>query len=113
MPPAPSFRRASEPDMAATERQRTVITADSRPDLPPFVRLQFEPVRGAWALLSPEKVMWPDDISHDILKKCDGTSTVTEIISSLASEYDAPEDVVRDDVCGFLQTWADRRLVVA
>lgn len=99
--------------MAAAERHRTMITSESRPGLPPFVRLQFEPVRGAWALLSPEKVMWPDEVSHDILKRCDGKATVAEIISSLAAEYDAPEDVVGDDVCGFLQTWADRRLVVA
>ncbi len=99
--------------MAAAERHRTVIAEDSRPGLPSFVRLQFEPVRGAWALLSPEKVMWPDEISYDILKRCDGDTTVAEIISSLADEYDAPEEVVRDDVCGFLQVWADRRLVVA
>ncbi len=99
--------------MAAAERHRTMITRDSRPGLPSFVRLQFEPVRGAWALLSPEKVMWPDEVSHDILKKCDGKNTVAEIISLLAAEYDAPEAVVGDDVCGFLQTWADRRLVIA
>ena len=99
--------------MAAAERQRTMITSASCPGLPSFVRLQFEPVRGAWALLSPEKVMWPDDVSHDILKRCDGKTTVAEIISSLAAEYDAPEAVVGGDVCGFLQTWADRRLVIA
>nr|AWJ65975.1 coenzyme PQQ synthesis protein D [uncultured bacterium] len=99
--------------MPAVERQRTMITNESRPGLPSFVRLQFEPVRGAWALLSPEKVMWPDDVSHDILKRCNGKMTVAEIISSLAAEYDAPEAVVGDDVSGFLQTWADRRLVIA
>ncbi len=98
--------------MAATERRRVMITSESRPGFPSFVRLQFEPVRGAWALLSPEKVMWPDAVSYDILKRCNGKATVSEIIASLAAEYDAPEDVVRDDVCGFLQTWADRRLVI-
>ena len=90
-----------------------MITSESCPGLPDFVRLQFEPVRGAWALLSPEKVMWPDAVSYDILKRCNGKATVSEIIASLAAEYDAPADVVRDDVCGFLQTWADRRLVIA
>lgn len=90
-----------------------MIASDSRPGLPSFVRLQFEPVRGAWALLSPEKVMWPDEVSHDILKRCDGNTTVAEIITSLAAEYDATEAVVGDDVRGFLQTWADRKLVIA
>ncbi len=99
--------------MAAAERHRVMITSASRPGLPAFVRLQFEPVRGAWALLSPEKVMWPDAVSYDILKRCDGKATVTEIVCSLAAEYDASEDVVGDDVSGFLQVWADRRLVTA
>ena len=40
-------------------------------------------------------------------------ATVAEIVSSLAAEYDASEDVVGDDVSGFLQVWADRRLVTA
>lgn len=57
--------------------------------------------------------MWPDAVSYDILKRCDGKATVAEIVSSLAAEYDASEDVVGDDVSGFLQVWADRRLVTA
>ncbi len=99
--------------MVAAKRHRIMITRESRPGLPAFVRLQFEPVRSAWALLSPEKVMWPDDVSYDILKRCNGKATVAEIVASLAAEYDASEEVVGDDVCGFLQTWADRRLVIA
>ena len=74
----------------------------------------IEPVRGAWALLSPEKVMWPDEISHDILRKVRQETQLSPTSSRRwRAEYDAPEDVVREDVCGFLQVWADRRLVVA
>jgi pyrroloquinoline quinone biosynthesis protein D len=96
-----------------TDRKRLEISTTTRPALPRFVRLQFEPARQAWALLSPEKVMWPDEISLDILRRCDGTTTTDEIVAALADEYDADESVVRDDVIAFLQTWADRRLVTA
>jgi pyrroloquinoline quinone biosynthesis protein D len=96
-----------------TARHRTMISGTSRPRLPRHVRLRFEPVRQAWALLAPEKVMWPDEIGLDILKRCDGAATADGIAAALAAEYDAPEEVVREDVLEFLQTWADRRLISA
>jgi pyrroloquinoline quinone biosynthesis protein D len=77
------------------------------------VRLHHDPVRGAWALLSPEKVMWPDEVSLDILRLCDGAATADEIVAQLAREYEAEPETVRADVLEFLQTWADRRLVSA
>jgi pyrroloquinoline quinone biosynthesis protein D len=89
------------------------MTPDSRPRLPRHVRLQFEPVRQAWALLSPEKVMWPDQISLDILKRCDGATATADIVAALAKDYQADVDEVSGDVIEFLQTWADMRLVAA
>ena len=96
-----------------TTRKRLVVGVSTKPRLPSHVRLQHDPVRGAWALLSPEKVMWPDEISLDILRRCDGSATAGEIVVALAAEYDAEPDMVRADVMEFLQTWADRRLVTA
>jgi pyrroloquinoline quinone biosynthesis protein D len=90
-----------------------MVTAKTRPRLPPHVRLHHDPVRGAWALLSPEKVMWPDEVSLDILRLCDGAATADEIVAQLAREYEAEPETVRADVLEFLQTWADRRLVSA
>ncbi len=92
---------------------RLMITAQTRPQLPSHVRLHHDPVRGAWALLSPEKVMWPDEVSLDILRLCDGAATADEIVARLARDYDAEPEVVRADVLDFLQVWADRRLVTA
>lgn len=90
-----------------------MVTAKTKPRLPPHVRLHHDPVRGAWALLSPEKVMWPDEVSLDILRLCDGAATADEIVAQLAREYEAEPETVRTDVLEFLQTWADRRLVSA
>ncbi len=96
-----------------TTRKRLIVSDGTKPRLPSHVRLQHDKVRGAWALLSPEKVMWPDEISLDILRRCDGTASAAEIVTALAGEYDADPALVRDDVMEFLQTWADRRLVTA
>ena len=81
------------------------------PSLPKHVRIQFDPVRQAFAVLSPEKVFWPNEISLDILRRCDGRSSVSRIIAELAAEYDAPQDDVAADVTAFLQEWSDKLLV--
>lgn len=92
-------------------RERNVVSRQSKPSLPGHVRLQFDPVRQAWAVLSPERVFWPNDVSLDILRRCDGETTVADIISALAAEYDAPEEDVAADVLAFLQEWTDKLLV--
>ena len=72
-------------------RERAMVSLRSAPSLPKHVRIQFDPVRQAFAVLSPERVFWPNDISLDILRRCDGGSTVRQIIADLAAEYDADE----------------------
>lgn len=91
-------------------RQRAVIEPVSRPRLHAHVRLQFDPVRARWALLSPEKVLWPDETSLDILRLMDGRS-VAEMAIALAGEYDAPAEDIEADVLDFVQEWSDRMLV--
>lgn len=87
------------------------MTAASRPMLQKHARLQFDPVRGAWAVLSPEKVLWPNEIGLDILRRCDGKTTVDEIVAALAEDYDAEAQLVGADVTAFLQEWADNLVV--
>lgn len=93
-------------------RARTTIDGQSRPALPAHIRLQFDQLRQSWVVLAPEKVMWPDDISVEILKRCDGLATTDAIVAALAREYAAPEAEIGRDVTAFLQEWADRRLIV-
>jgi pyrroloquinoline quinone biosynthesis protein D len=94
-----------------TLRQRTTITRQSRPALPRHVRIQFDPVRQAWAVLSPERVFWPNDVSLDILQRCDGETSVAAMVTDLAAEYGAPEKDIEPDVVTFLQEWTDKLLV--
>jgi pyrroloquinoline quinone biosynthesis protein D len=88
-----------------------MVSPGSKPSLPKHVRIQFDPLRQAYAVLAPEKVFWPNEISLDILRRCDGSSTVDEIVIGLASEYDAPDEDVKADVNAFLQEWSDKLLV--
>lgn len=89
-------------------RQRVVATSASAPSLPRHVRLHFDPVRQAWALLSPEKVLWPDEASLAILQRCDGKRSVAQISFELAREFDADAAEVEADVLAFAQDWSDR-----
>ncbi|MGB3390048.1 MAG: pyrroloquinoline quinone biosynthesis peptide chaperone PqqD [Pseudaminobacter sp.] len=95
----------------STARKRAIVSEESRPALPRHIRIQFDPVRQAWAVLSPERVFWPNEVSLDILRLCDGRSTVAAITNRLAAEYDADAKDVAADVHAFLQEWTDKLLV--
>jgi len=92
-------------------RERAIVSLRSAPSLPKHVRIQYDPVRQAFAVLSPEKVFWPNEISLDILRRCDGQSIVERIIADLAADYDADQEDVAADVIAFLQEWSDKLLV--
>jgi pyrroloquinoline quinone biosynthesis protein D len=92
-------------------RERKVVSPQAVPALPRHVRIQYDPVRQAFAVLSPEKVFWPNEISLEILRRCDGRSSVGKIVADLASEYNAPEEDVAADVTAFFQEWSDKLLV--
>jgi pyrroloquinoline quinone biosynthesis protein D len=92
-------------------RERALISPHSRPKMRRHIRLQYDAIRSAWAVLAPEKVLWPDEPSLGILRLCDGAHSVVEISEQLAKEFDADITVIRDDVEIFLQTWSDHGLV--
>ena len=92
-------------------RERVVVSPQAVPALPRHVRIQYDPVRQAFAVLSPEKVFWPNEISLEILRRCDGRSSVEKIVGDLAREYNAPEADVAADITDFIQEWSDKLLV--
>jgi pyrroloquinoline quinone biosynthesis protein D len=93
------------------EPARPLATARSVPRLPRHVRLHFDPVRQAWALLSPEKVLWPDEVSLSILHLCDGQRSIALISRMLAAEYEADAQEIEADVLAFAQDWSDRMVL--
>ncbi|TWG99475.1 pyrroloquinoline quinone biosynthesis protein D [Mesorhizobium sp. J18] len=62
-------------------------------------------------MLSPERIFWPNEIGLEILRRCDGKTSVRAIIAALALEFDAEEEEISEDVIAFLQEWADNLLL--
>lgn len=87
------------------------ITEESVPRLPRHVKFRFDQAREAWVVLAPEKVFMPDEIAVEVLKRCDGDTTLKDIIDDLARTFEAERDVVAADVVAMLQDLADKGII--
>jgi coenzyme PQQ biosynthesis protein PqqD len=90
---------------------RAEVRDDSVPALARGVRLRFDEARKAWVLLAPERVLMPDEIAVEILKRCNGKAAVSAIVDDLARTFEAEPTQVAGDVRGFLQDLADKGMV--
>jgi pyrroloquinoline quinone biosynthesis protein D len=98
---------------AGAQRTRTMIVPDSKPGLPPHIKLRHDAGRGRWHVLAPERVFEPDPIAVEILKRCDGVTTVDQIAKELAKEYNAPLQEILTDIISMLQELSDKGVVKA
>jgi pyrroloquinoline quinone biosynthesis protein D len=78
----------------------------SNPRLAPHVRLAFDKSRGKPVLLAPESVTTLNATGAAIVRLCDGTRTVDEIVAELREKY---EHVDAGDVLVFLRKLAALR----
>ena len=88
-----------------------VIDPDIRPRLPRGARLAHNEAQGGWVLLAPERVFKADPIAAEIIKRCNGTATVSEIVDDLAAAYAAPRERILADVTALLRGLAEKRLL--
>ncbi len=86
------------------------IPPDARPRLPRGVRLVQNETHG-WTLLGPERVIKADPVAVEIIKRCTGQATFTEIVDDLAAAFSAPRDRISTDVTAMLRGLADKRLL--
>ena len=91
----------------------TKITDASVPRLPKGVRLRFDKARDKWVILAPERVLVPDPVALEIVKRCDGKATVASIVDDLAKAFEAPREVIDKDVNALLQDLANKGMVSA
>jgi pyrroloquinoline quinone biosynthesis protein D len=84
-----------------------------RPRLAPGVRLHFDVARDAWVLLGPERVIETEGPASEILRRCDGSRTVSQIVDELAGLYSADRTVIADDVADLLAELAAKRMLAA
>jgi pyrroloquinoline quinone biosynthesis protein D len=83
-----------------------------RPRLAPGVRLHFDQTRNAWVLLGPERVIETEGPASEILRRCDGTRTVSQIVDELAALYTAERAEIEGDVQDMLTELVSKRMVV-
>jgi pyrroloquinoline quinone biosynthesis protein D len=90
---------------------RAQVQSQSVPALPRGVKLRFDEARDAWVLLAPERVLMPDPIAVEILKRCDGKASVAAIVDDLATTFAAERSRIEADVNAFLQDLADKGML--
>ena len=88
------------------------VPLPERPRLAPGVRLHFDRTRDAWVLLGPERVIETEGPASDILRRCDGSRTVAEIVDELTALYTADRTEIEGDVTAMLAELAQKRLLV-
>lgn len=98
---------------AGAQRTRIIIIPESKPGLPPHIKLRHDAGRGRWHVLAPERVFEPDPIAIEILKRCDGATTVAQIAADLAKEYNAPLQEILTDTISMLQELSDKGVIKA
>ena len=72
-------------------------------------RLQWEEVQQSWVLLYPEGMVKLNGPAGEILRRCDGTRPVDEIVRDLEQAFDTTG--LHDDVCAFLEMAAKQQWV--
>lgn len=87
-------------------------STEGRPKLQSFVRLQYDEARERWVLQAPERVMVLDETGKEIVDLCSGEMSIAQIVEHLASEYDAPKDVITHDVLAVVKLLADKGMLV-
>ena len=90
--------------------QSPTIAGSAQPRLARGVRLQTDPKTGNSLLLFPEGVLELNETAQDIVCRCDGR-TVSEIIQTLAEEYDIDPQVLGADVQDTLADLQRRKLI--
>jgi pyrroloquinoline quinone biosynthesis protein D len=87
-----------------------MIAGSAQPALACGVRLQTDPKTGNSVLLFPEGVLELNETAQEILIRCDGR-TVSEIIQTLADEYDIDSQMLAADVGETLSDLQRRKLI--
>src|SRR5690606_4861599 len=87
------------------------LQATSVPRLSPGVRLREDTARGGWVLLGPERVLQPDPIAVEILKRVDGHKDLQAIVDELVQDFSAERSLIERDVRLCLTGLAEKGLL--
>lgn len=90
---------------------RLELAENATPSLPRGVELRFDPAEKAWTVSVPARVVMPDDIAIEILKRCDGRTPIGAIVDELAQAFSASPEQVATDVDTMLQDLIEQGMV--
>ena len=85
-----------------------VIGADSRPAVERGFRLQWEAAQNAHVLLYPEGMIKLNGSAGEILKRCDGATTLADITADLERAFatsNLSQDVIRFVIMAVEKKW--------
>jgi pyrroloquinoline quinone biosynthesis protein D len=83
--------------------------AEDIPQMAPTFRLQWEEAQGCHVILYPEGMVKLNTAAGEILKRCDGNTSVARIIDDLLSAF--PDVDLEGDVYQFLDTAYDNNWI--
>lgn len=83
--------------------------SDERPKLAKKARLKWDAREKKFMLLYPERGLLLNESAGEIVKLCDGTRTISEIVESLENKAD--RDTLLRDVNDLLDKLRERRLL--
>ena len=87
-----------------------VLSLTDRPQLRRGVRAGTDPLSGETVLLFPEGVLIMNETAAEVVRQCDGSHSVADVLQSVGEVYD---DVAVADVLSLLQDLIAQGLLVA
>ncbi len=85
------------------------LSSDSRPRVGAGFRLQWEPAQNCHVLLYPEGMVKLNGSAGEIMKRCDGQRSVSDIVDELESAFDAKG--LHGDVVAFFEMARKQRWI--
>jgi pyrroloquinoline quinone biosynthesis protein D len=85
----------------------TAVTATAKPRIGRGFRLQWEPAQNAHVLLYPEGMVKLNTSAGEIMSRCDGERTLSEIVADLERAFGMTG--LSDDVAAFVTMAVENR----
>jgi pyrroloquinoline quinone biosynthesis protein D len=85
---------------------------NDRPRLAKRVRLQIDPISQKPVLQNQESVILLNRTGHEILARCDGTRTLSEIIEELGRQYPVAKSSLAREVSQYVEHLDGKGLLV-
>jgi len=89
--------------------ENKTIDAALIPAVSPGFRLQFEKSQDTWVLLYPEGMVKLNQSAAEIMKRCDGSRDVNQVVKQLETDFD--ESDLLGDVIGFMEVAIEQKWI--